>query len=298
MTEPIPDMQDDATSLKEIITSQVPLLELVEKIAKALVAFVGVAYGIGLLVTNQYLSIIGVSDFSSLHPKYVITGSWIILLVQSAMWPVILPTLSYRFLSIQFTPIIKFLILFLLAMFSVGVSLSFQTVILVYLSAEKLPKYFSLFINSRETLEFTVIMSIMAAVFLLSSKISYFISKIVVYVEQRSVHLLIIANSSLAIIVLIVFHSVSIYMKVPEALGGGRPSGAQLIFNGGGLAFWKLTGASVSTDADSKTSGLVYILYQNDHELVIRATRKVDQVDTQKIIILSKSLVDGILPEE
>src|SRR6185437_9498713 len=49
----------------------------------------------GLLITNQYLVTIGVSDYSSVRPKYVATGLWGLLLIFTVTMPLVIPALFY-----------------------------------------------------------------------------------------------------------------------------------------------------------------------------------------------------------
>src|SRR5262249_10866700 len=51
-----------------------------------------------LLVSNEYLVSLGISDFSSLRPKFVLTGAWVFLMYAFSSLPALLPALyMYRF---------------------------------------------------------------------------------------------------------------------------------------------------------------------------------------------------------
>src|SRR5436305_933385 len=65
--------------------------EMAEKISKAAALLVAVSYGLGVLISNEYLIALGVSDFASLRPKYIITGLWTIVLIVLAALPILLP---------------------------------------------------------------------------------------------------------------------------------------------------------------------------------------------------------------
>src|SRR6266404_1790690 len=73
--------------------------ETAEKLAKSIIALVALMYGLGLFVTNRHLLSLGISDFSALRPKYVLTGAWILPLLLLSSLPAIFPFLTWRRLS-------------------------------------------------------------------------------------------------------------------------------------------------------------------------------------------------------
>jgi hypothetical protein len=75
-------MEDELVTTPVEIKPAIPAtaLDMAEKIAKAAALLLAACYGLGLMVSNQYLLRLGVSDFSSVRPKYVVTGMWTLLL--------------------------------------------------------------------------------------------------------------------------------------------------------------------------------------------------------------------------
>ncbi|SRR6266481_462397 len=82
---------DTAQGKPELFT-----FELFERAAKITIVIVGVLYGLGLLITNTYLASIGVSDFSSIKPKYIITGAWSFLILLLAALPSVFFVLGWQ----------------------------------------------------------------------------------------------------------------------------------------------------------------------------------------------------------
>jgi hypothetical protein len=66
-------------------------LAAITKVSVIAVAFL---YGLGLLVTNEYLITIGVSDFTSVRPKYIVTGVWVLSIVAATFIPILFPLLA------------------------------------------------------------------------------------------------------------------------------------------------------------------------------------------------------------
>src|SRR5579864_7236998 len=66
----------------------VGIFDLAEKVTKAAALVLAVSYGLGLVISNQYLAPLGISDFSSLKPKYILTGLWTLLLLTIASLPI------------------------------------------------------------------------------------------------------------------------------------------------------------------------------------------------------------------
>jgi hypothetical protein len=72
-------------------------LSHVEHAVKSLAAFTVLLYALGLLTANQYLMGIGISDFSSLKPKFVLTGIWSFAFYLFSSSPIVIPMTYFLF---------------------------------------------------------------------------------------------------------------------------------------------------------------------------------------------------------
>jgi len=253
-----------------------------ENVAKSLLIFVTLLYALGLIVTNQYLMSLGISEFSSLRPKYVVTGTWTFLLLLAGSLPILTPVAFL--LRLPEDRKSKLNILGVLCgglIMGVGLAFNLEGLILEVLRAG--------------LVRATAIICVTSVFTALPIGLWAFARRIPGIRPILSSTLVIaICGSLVALSGLIV----DVYQEVPEALGGGKPMIADLVLNSAGVAFWKQTGALFDNNPGSMNAGRVKILYQNDHELVIKAPYKNGQQPKEKVIILNKSLVDGILPAE
>jgi len=265
--------------------------ELFERAAKVTIVAVGVLYSLGLLITNTYLALIGVSDFSSIKPKYIVTGAWSSLVFLLASLPSIFLILGWHELR-NYEIQLKNLIVDLLSRVIVGIMITVYGYHILI---------FSLHIQDSflfSTLIFKWTGSVSVAIIF-----SWYWIKI--WLKRRSPSILTskLVNYTYLVFVIwlamilggITLTAKKIYAKTPEALGGGKPTAAELIFNPEGMTFWKQAGATEPTSPSSTNSGRVLILYQDEHEFVIKTQYK---NGNDKIIFLNKSLVQGFLPKE
>lgn len=256
--------------------------ENAQKGVTLLLGVVAIAYGLGVLLSNQYLMSLGSSDFNSVRPKYVITGTWTMICLLLMVLPGLpLAILVYAEAITDGREFLK-------------AAASTLTISILYVFAFR-----SLPLNQHITpvpfWQLVVIGSfgliLCAALFLLLEKF-----------HQRELMRVWIIYAGLACIspvfLFLSMHQIArgIYDKVPEALGGGKPISAELVLNKDGLEFWKQTGALLPPSEGSMCSGRIQILYENDHQLLIKAPYQLNQASSEKIIILDKRLVDGIIP--
>jgi hypothetical protein len=246
-----------------------------EQLGKSLVLLAAVLYTLGLIGTNLYLLSIGVSDFSSLRPKYIMTGFWILLMA----FLTFLPALGVALATVS-RPGSKRTVFINVVICFIGTLLLFYTV------------------NERVKAETNVVIVLVIIQFFATCMILIQLpsGKDVFPGYARFV----IIELAFASLIMPPLFARAFYPLIPEALGGGKPMTAQIILGKDGFSFWKQAGLIVQTNtdsgnADSNVSGNVEVLYQSEHEIVIRASYKDGGQRILRTIILNKSLVDGII---
>ena len=259
--------------------------EIFEKITKASIVLVAVLYSLGLLVSMQHLMALGVSDFSSLRPKYIATGAWTLLLFLLAAFPALMPAIA-----LFFSPPPKWsarvgFAFFLVFATAFGIAITFEHFLLKSLG---IPLPYSV---PREvfSLTYTVTLTTFLCLFMWIDS----------YGRPASRRYLILI--SVYIIPSTIFFTThdylqNIYVQVPEALGGGKPTIGELILNKDGIVFWRQARLFAGTAPESSSTGQVKILYQSEREFVLQAPYGNGNGKKDRIVIMNKSLVDGVLP--
>jgi len=265
-----------------------------EKISKVFVVFVAVLYGLGLLVTNQYLLSLGVSDFSSLKPKYVITGAWTLALMVIDCLPALFVFGLFRSKS----SILKRFWLRITIGLIGGIGFALLARAFLYYVITLYP-----YLSSASVLQTP---NVLKGMVIGSSVLGFILLFRIVTTQQdrRSFWGMTSFVGLYGVLVLSTAIGTSEYPRVPEAWGGGRPLHVSLVLNETGIKFWRVTGA-VPPDKDSMRTPEIEVLYQNDHEMLISAPCDLvgplpdggHRVEKRRIM-LNKSLVDGILPKE
>jgi len=241
-----------------------------EQLGKSLVLLAAVLYSLGLIATNLYLLSIGVSDFSSLRPKYMMTGFWVLLMA----FLTFLPALGVALATVT-RPGSKRTI--------------FLNLILCYVLA--LALFYA--VNERVKAETNVvIVLVIIQIFATCMILIQLPSGKDVFPGYARFVLIELAFASL---IMPPMFARFFYPLIPEAVGGGKPTAAQIILGKDGFSFWKQAGLIVPDIADSNVSGNVDVLYQSEHEIVIKASHKDGGQRNPRTIILNKSLVDGII---
>lgn len=259
-------------------------LDGLERLVKTLAFLVGVLYAIGLLVANRLLLSLGLSDFASVRPRHIVTGALTVLLVVLAVLPVLIPTLYIRCFGLRGGRYSKWLLFGLVIVFATKTSvfLVSQAIRILTLSHSVPDIYHWEYIGRWLTMNNFVVAGIVTFRFRR-------------HLREPLLALLLFCLVPLYIYFLVDPIAVLIYGRVPEALGGGKPTTARLIFNKDGLNFWKQTGALPLQGPDSISSSPLQIVYQDDHQMaVITPCRD----GTNRVIVLSKSLVDGFMQED
>jgi hypothetical protein len=276
------------TSMQEARTQS--LSKMLEAVTKGSVVVIAILYGLGLLVSNEYLISIGVSDFTSVRPKYVLTGTWVLFLAAAASIPTVLPIA----LRLQ-RPAEKIAGITVGAVIAYGI-LEFAGVALRIHEFKDIAK------------PLILLLCVSFAVYLQTWAIWKLATIPAAFLAAATILLACFGGITATFII-----ARGIYPKVPEALGGGKPLLGRIILNKEGAEFWRDAGVEKSdptkktddTFEDTARSRSAKILYQDEHVMVIevqttRVTPKLGEPGEVKstqtrTILLNKSLVDAVI---
>lgn len=254
--------------------------DLFESISKASVVLIAGLYGIGLLVTNAYLLSIGISDFSSLRPKYVVTGGWtaVLLFLSSAPYLIARDMLDSskpnKWMRRGFVIMVAIFIVLMYCLIATDL-LRVHNWVVVSVALESIfgtgfvcyfARYAGNRFKERSWKRLHVVWFLGPAIFLGSYTLLSSVGR-------------------------------KLYPNVPEGIGGGKPVEARLVLNANGTAFWNQTNCLPLNGKPAVTTAPVEILYQSEHRIVIKAPYDDGSSRKSKVIVLNDSLVDGILPE-
>jgi hypothetical protein len=255
-----------------------------EKGAKVLAAFAFGLYVLGFLVSNQYLVLLGISDFSSLRPKFVLTGAWVFLLYLFSSLPGWVPLLYvYRFgrnRRINSWRIVGIAILCI--PLAVGLYLGLASMLM-------------------QSLHPWALHWAITAFGWISMGFPWLI--LALYPDDVKNKSGAIAFGVLICFTLLVFsHGMAhdVYCQVPEAYGGGRAVEVKLYFNKNGSQFWKGLDASHCTQSNPESSGgtPVYIMYQNEKDIMVGTCMTLWDAKGKRsfgVITINRNLLDGIV---
>ena len=260
--------------------------EMLEKITKAAVAVLAVSYGLGLIVSNQYLAPLGISDFSSLKPKYILTGLWTLLLLTIGSLPV-----SFRFIAAPKSRAEKYSVSIPVGLLvSSGAITTFLAVVLG-------------FDFSKQT--WRIIAAIFFYLIFGGCLTAFYWKRLWVDVRtDRSVifdWFMVIVSLCFTLVPVTRGVAENIYRQVPEALGGGEPVGACVILykDKGGAEFWSQAGV-VEDEPLKRFEGnmrLVKIVYQDEKNLLVEGVdmNNPNLNSAGKAIVISRDLVEGFV---
>lgn len=270
-----------------------------EKTVKALAAFTVSLYALGLLVSNEYLVTLGISDFSSLRPRFVLTGAWVFVLYMFSSMPGSLPALyMYHFKRpLREAPfrIIGFLLLGIVAgiVFNLGCGSLFVHYISLWRPTitQSASSFWSL-----DWLE-------QVAWWLAPAALPW-LALVLLSAKMTRVRRFIVSGLFLISVLAFTYDMAhAAYPIIPEAYGGGEPVNVRLYFNKDGARLWKnLDGLTCTCSTPESTiSAPVLIAYQNERELVIiTLLTHTDSKSTPpvKVVTVNRSLLDGIVLTE
>jgi hypothetical protein len=259
--------------------------ETYEKAFKIGTACLAVFYGLGLLVSNQYLIGLGVTDFSSVKPKYILTGAWSVLLTMVASFPFLWPLLRRKNHDSHDLVYIRLVI---------GILASLVVSRLIYGALEIGREW-----HFKQQLIFIAVVSSIS---------SYFFAEWMFREARRGrkgedpwYHrkYTLIQYAVVGIMVTLAltrYMATHLYGTINEAMGGGKPVEAQLILTKDGLDTWSHLGGAISNGTPITLSQSVKILYQSEHELAVRAVYQQGSNSKERIVLLKRDLVSAILP--
>lgn len=271
---PIPEVpkkpDEPIGTLRSLINFPVAQLE---PMAKALVAFVAGVYALGLLVTNRYLISFGISDFSSLRPRYVFTGTWALWLIIIGAVPAIALFQPPNGWQNLFRNIVAGLMM---------------TAALLFLTLPALD--LSLF-DPRVWVRFSFIV---LEELIVAGSFSQF-------ANEQKIPLMQLFRAGLVIgfgfTVVTVISTKPLYGSIPEGLGGGKPMTATVIFDPQGVSVWEQAGMPFAAGT-KRNSQKVKIIYEDEHNLYVEGLYGDPKKASAKMVIVSRSLVNLILPED
>jgi hypothetical protein len=254
---------------------------LLEPITKATVVVSAVLYCVGMLIANEYLMRLGISDFGALRPKYILTGTWAVLLALLLTLPG--HPISYLGrtggLKVQHKRrlgIVLAIILFAIAPPVLWLVLFGLTSQFSFPGGHWYLSYFLSLVCSLAVIGCGQLIRL----------IQYLLKH-----GMRRVQLVYALITSVIPIILFLSTQLvarTVYNKIPEALGGGQPVRAHLVLNSDGVIFWnRATTRQIPVEQGGNT-GCVMILHTSQDELVIGLPEK-----PSTVIFLKKSLVLG-----
>lgn len=266
------------------------IFEMVENVTKAAALVLAVSYGLGLIISNQYLAPLGISDFSSLKPKYVLTGLWTLLMIATASLPVTLRLGAGSNSLAQKKPVVAF---FGGLGFSVVGILALLSVVLRFDMT-----------HVREGAVLYTLFSVLAA----SMNAAYFINRLRRDLRKpdRSIlfdSFMLILSLCFVLVPMTQNIASNIYDYVPDAMGGGEPiSACVMLKSEKGAQFWKQAGVTLE-DWDSPLhlfddrTRIVLIVYQDEKIMVVegRDRNAPKKAAEGRTIVISKDLVEGYM---
>ncbi len=263
--------------------TQAGVFELLEKSTKGAVVLLAVAYALGLLVTNQALIGLGVSDYSSVRPKFVLTGLWSLMLIVSAALPMVLPLRSL----INFEPKtertkepvngLTILLCVLAGNIVIFGLLGFHWPDAGILSLVEVGLFFIVVWLGLVTLYYAV----------LALRLGFKINRVLI------IETLLMLFFFMSIVFATRIIADMVYPHIPEASGGGAPVfGSLILHKDGGEEFWKEAGIGQNDKITTNPrSRLVRLLYQDEHIMIVQVFGN----PNLKRMTLNKSLVDAFV---
>lgn len=246
-------------------------LEQLEPLAKAAVAFIALVYTLGLLIPNKHLISFGISDFSSLRPRYLFTGTWALWLTMLAALP------GLNLWNDWGKPINR--------------RQGRKTIAALAVSAG----VFNLTLSALGLVSNWHLWGWFSMLILMTGIIA---SIIVKFSNGDGLDRVYKGGTAALIFIgcLAVLSNDTFYGSIPEGLGGGKPMTATLVLDSQGVTVWEQAGMPLATGT-GRNSQKIKIIYQDDHNLYVEGPYGDPKQAKTKMVIVSRALVDVILPE-
>jgi len=250
----------------------------VQQLTKNLAISAAVLYAIGMLITNEYLFSLGITDFNLIRPKCIITGTWAVVLMLACCGP----ALSLDRLKdgkITKRQLVKEL--FAGYIVAIGLGLMFCSVLVTHWSLA-LAKGL-----------------LLVPLSLAFAPLLYFLIWLTLYRGKRpepsyTRHTATLATMVISPVIATVLIAVFIYPEVHPALGGGRPQQAKLVLSTDGLVVWRQISGTSFNWQESVTTDLE-ILCENESQIVVRLRNP--GAEAGSVAVIDKKLVLAILPK-
>jgi hypothetical protein len=277
---PYNDQSLDAT------TPQQSVIDVVEKITKAVVAVLAISYALGMAVSNQYLIALGSSDFSSVRPKYVLTGFWVLLVMLLSSFPVLLPAMVCDRLDK------KAALLAVLGLIFSGL-VGGLFLLILHFDYRWLNEQPDVIKTATVLTGTTCICALLVIIGIRRlRRIQNIGSQIMGYVVVGVMLCSLLATVTFQI-------SQHIYNHIPEAMGGGKAVLAFFILNEKGEDFWKQASPLMGNNTFIPNRiQFAKIIYQDDKQFIIEIEQpRPDHPNlnfSNKTLIVRRDLIDGV----
>jgi hypothetical protein len=260
--------------------------DMIEKVTKAAVLVLAVSYGLGLIVTNQYLAPLGISDFSSLKPKYVLTGLWTLLLLALGSFP-----LTFKFIIPPKAGAERYYVTIPVGLFMSILNIAIFLVFVLGLDISK-----GAWPDTVETFSYLIGGGCFAAFYCRPVGQDVKTDRSVIFNW-----FMVIVSLCVTLVPVTKGIAQGIYRHVPEALGGGEPIGACVMLKSEkGAAFWKQAGINPLKPEEDKLhlmddrTKLVLIVYQDEKNILVEGNDPYAPKEYEgKTVLISKDLVEG-----
>jgi hypothetical protein len=290
--------------------------DIAEKITKSAALVVAISYALGVLISNQYLVTLGVSDFASLKPKYIITGLWTIFLIMLAALPVLMPMAavkSYPHRNKYFISVIFFVVAcaFLVVLepfifFLLGSDIRLKSVLDGTATERQI---------AESNLFYTACLKLIAVVWVGILFTASIIARAKRLANTSSKHFSVTIYAVIGLFVCATLgaatHNVAvdIYNHIPAASGGGQPTVGRLILNKDGEAFWveaRIIGSQKASELQfaakdaliSPRSRIAKLYYEDEHSMVVQIDDSHGGEGEIVTMTLNKSLVDAFITDK
>jgi len=258
-------------------------LNSIEQVAKTTGLLGVLFYAVGLIVSNEYLMQYGVSDFASFHPKNVITGVWVFLMFFAAS----LPGVATNFALYRLKPKETWQKIILSAM-TLGIGTYFGYMLAGFvLLAVSLPGYTLI-----KPEDLSLIPKMLLASFVVLGFGPLWTVRDDVYHSQVVMSGLFACFAFMAITGDL---SHTLYPRLPQGIGGGKPVEAELFLDEKASKVWTRSELPIAENSDVFRTQSVSIVYQTENELVVNAYRNKESNGRPRTIILDRKTVLGML---
>lgn len=267
------------------VSSIFTLLNQIKSIGAISVILTGMAYAVGFLITNIYLSKYGLSSFSPFKTKYIYIGVMFFSLVALSS---LLGIVTYKYIRTAYnhfgkirnlSSCTKWIVIFILYIFgpigiwACGNFVLYLATSLLKSSVEIDISFYVGFYFWANAMALLVVVGLFFSFFLEQDELSSYMRGLVFF---------------LLLLTCLATYQSAIFSRLPSSLGGGKPILVQFMVNDQNKELLE----AILPFQDNSLSSPVYLLNQDDNLYYIES--KNSTLDTH-IIIVDKSLVNAIV---